>query len=71
MKFNAHLGKICKKAGAKVTALGRLARIVPFKKKRIVMSAFIESQFCYCPLVWMFCSRKMNHKINRIQEREP
>ena len=69
MKFNAHLGKICKKAGAKVTALGRLARIVPFKKKRIVMSAFIESQFCYCPLVWMFCSRKMNHKINRIQER--
>ena len=69
MKFNAHLGKICKKAGAKVTALGRLARIVPFKKKRIVMSAFIESQFGYCPLVWMFCSRKMNHKINRIQER--
>ena len=33
------------------------------------MNAFIESQFSYCPLVWMFCSRDMNRKINRIHER--
>ena len=30
---------------------------------------FIESQFSYCPLVWMFCSKKMNKKINRLHER--
>ena len=33
------------------------------------MDAFIESQFSYCPLVWMFCSRKMNNKMNHIHER--
>ena len=33
------------------------------------MKTFIESQFSYCPLVWMFCSRTMNTKINRIHER--
>ena len=33
------------------------------------MKAFVTSQFQYCPLVWMFHSRKVNHKINRIQER--
>ena len=33
------------------------------------MKAFIESQFSYCPLIWMFCSRKMNRKINYIHER--
>ena len=33
------------------------------------MNAFIESQFSYCPLVWMFCSRTMDTKINRIHER--
>ena len=33
------------------------------------MKAFIESQFSYCPLIWMFCSRKMNKKINHIHER--
>ena len=33
------------------------------------MKAFIESQFSYCPLIWMFCSRKMNNKINYIHQR--
>ena len=69
LTFESHLKKICHKTSAKVTALGRLARILPFKKKRILMSSFIESQFSYCPLVWMFCSKKMNDKINHIQER--
>ena len=27
------------------------------------------SQFSYCPLIWMFCLRKMNKKINYIHER--
>ena len=69
LKFNHHLEDICKKARAKVTALARLAKLVPFEKKRILMNSFIESQFSYCPLVWMFCSRKMNRKINHIHER--
>ena len=33
------------------------------------MKAFIESQFGYCPLVWMFHSRGINNKMNRIHER--
>ena len=30
---------------------------------------FIESQFSYCPLVWMFHDRNINMKINKIHER--
>ena len=33
------------------------------------MKAFITSQFSYCPLIWMFHSRNLNNKINRIHER--
>ena len=33
------------------------------------MKAFVESQFKYCPLTWMFHGRKSNNKINRIHER--
>ena len=33
------------------------------------MKAFIESQFGYCPLVWMFCGRQTNARINHIHER--
>ena len=34
-----------------------------------LMRAFITSQFQYCPLIWMFHSRQLNQKINKIQER--
>ena len=69
LKFNEHLQNVCKKASNKVTTLGRIARILPFHKRRLLFKTFIESQFSYCPLVWMFCSKKMNNKINRLHER--
>ena len=34
-----------------------------------MIKRFIESQFNYCPLIWMFHSRIMNNKINRLRER--
>ena len=33
------------------------------------MKAFINSQFGYCPLVWIFHSRTLNNRINKIHER--
>ena len=39
------------------------------QKLRILMKAFIESQFSYCPLVWMFHSRTLNNRINKLHER--
>ena len=33
------------------------------------MKAFIESQFNYFSLIWMFHSRAMNNKMNRILEK--
>ncbi len=67
--FNDHVKNLCKKAGTKVTGLCRLANIMPLKKKRLLMSAFMESQFGYCPLLCMFCSKKVNERINRIHKR--
>ena len=33
------------------------------------MKAFVSTQFSYCPLIWMFHSRKMEHRINSIHKR--
>ena len=33
------------------------------------MNAFFKSQFNYCPLSWMFHSRTLSNKINRLHER--
>ena len=40
-----------------------------FIERRHLMEAFITSQFSYCPLIWVFQSRNLNNKINRIHER--
>ena len=38
-------------------------------KRHILMNAFFKSQFKYCPIIWMFHSRCLNNKINRLHER--
>ena len=69
LRFDKHVSNICLKANRKLSALTRVAKFVPFKKRRILFKAFIESQFKYCPLVWMFHGRQINDKINKLHER--
>ena len=33
------------------------------------MKTFVESQFNYYPLIWMFHSRRLNNKINNVHEK--
>ena len=67
--FNSYVSSICAKAGRKLTALRRIFEVLNFQQKRVLMKSFVDSQFNYCPLVWMCCSRYMNNKINKLQER--
>ena len=53
----------------KLHALSRVCRFMGLTQRNILMQAFIHSQFGYCPLVWMFHSRKLNCRINNIHER--
>ena len=39
------------------------------EKSHFVMKRFIESQFNYCPLIWMFHSQTIINKSNRLHER--
>ena len=69
LDFNEHVSNLCKKASQKLHALARIAPYIDNQKLKILMKAFIESQFNYCPLLWMFHNRSMNNRINRIHER--
>ena len=51
LKFDEHVNNLCKKACQKLNALVRRAPFMNVDKKRMIMKAFIESQFGYCPLV--------------------
>ena len=69
LKFYKHILKLCNKANQKISALSRMAKLLSFNKRRILFKAFVESQFKYCPIVWMFHSRRTNNKINRLNVR--
>ena len=69
LNFNEHVSKLCKKVNLKLHALARISNLMSTDKLRIIMKGFIESQFNYCPLVWMFHSRALNNKINKLHER--
>ena len=69
LSFNEHVTELCTKASQKLHALERVSCYMTCHQKRTIMKAFINSQFGYCPLVWIFCSRNLNNRINRIHER--
>ena len=57
LKFEEHIVKQCKKAGQKLSALARVCNNLNQERRRTLMKKFIESQFGYCPLIWMFFER--------------
>jgi exonuclease III len=69
LSFAEHVDSLCNKASQKVCALTRQTAVMNLEQRKRIMKAFILSQFSYCPLLWMFHSRKLNHRINRIHER--
>ena len=62
LNFGTHVSNLCKKASQKLHALARISNFMSRDKLRILMKAFIESQFGYCPLTWMFHSRTLNKR---------
>ena len=69
LSFDYHMSEICKKANRKVCALASVTSGMSLSITRILMNTFFNSQFNYCPLIWMCYSRKNNNKINRLHER--
>ena len=54
LNFNEHLDGIIKKASRKINAISMITPFINTSKRRILMNIFSNSQFNYCPLVWMF-----------------
>ena len=67
LKFDFHMLKVCSKAIKKLTLLSRMSKFLTFEKRRVLIKAYFESHFKYCPLVW--CFMEDNNEINRLHER--
>ena len=69
LPFTEHITNLCRKGNQKLHALARIAKYLNENKLKIIMKTFIQSQFNYCPLVWMFHNRTLSNKINKLHER--
>ena len=69
LTFEHHVKTLLKEGNQKLHALMRVSKYMEEEKLRILMKTFIESQFKYCPLLWMFHSKQINDRINSLQER--
>ena len=70
LKFDEHLTNICIKVSKKFTVLKRMKKYLDFSKLRLLFKSFLSPNiFKYCPLTWMFYSRKTNNRINKLHER--
>ena len=64
--FDEDVTRLCEKASP---TLARVSNYMDTQQRCKIMTAYINSQFGYCSLVWMFHSRTLNNCINKIHER--
>ena len=69
LKFKKHVEDLCKKASYKLQAIRRIRGYLAVEKARILANAFIDSQFSYAHLIWMFAGKILIHKICKINHR--
>ena len=69
LKFDEYISNVCKMAPRKLTVLTKIKKYLDFKKLRLLLKTFFDSNFKYCPLTWMFYSRTPNNKINKLHKR--
>ena len=69
LSFDEHINNICKTANKELNALSRINHYMKQNQTEILLSSLIISRFSYCPLIWMFYSKKSTKKIKAVHER--
>ena len=69
LTFKKHIDNLVRKAQYKLHALRRIRECLTIEKAKILGIAFIDSQFNYAPLIWMFCRRTFYSRIEKIYHR--
>ena len=69
LTFKKHVDNLVRKAQYKLHVLRRIRKFRPLEKAKILGNAFIDSQFNYGPLIWMFCRKTLYSKIGKNRHR--
>ena len=69
LTFKTHIEYICRMAKYKLCPLQRIRNYLSTEKARLLATAFINSQFYYAPLIWMFAGKSLISKVQKIHFR--
>ena len=69
LTFDAHIKELCRKINQKLCAFSRIRPFLNEEKAKMLLTSVVLSNFSYCPLIWLFCSKTANKEINRTNKR--
>ena len=69
LTFKHHVENLCRKAQYKLHALRCIRKFLTIEKAKMLGNVFIDSQFNYAPLLWMFCRKTLHSKIEKIHHK--
>ena len=69
LTFKTHISELCRRASYKLHSLRRIRKYLTVEKAKLLANAFINSQFNYAPLIWMFANKCSIDKILKIHKR--
>ena len=69
LTFKTHIENIFRTKKHKLHALQRIRRYLSTDKAKTLYNAFIRSQFCYAPLIWMFAGKLLISRVQKIHFR--
>ena len=64
-----HIENLFRTAQYKLHVLTRIRKYLTLDKEILPVNTFVNRQFNYAPLIWMFCRKTLYHKIEKIHYR--
>ena len=69
LSFKKHIENLCRTAQHKLHALRRIRKYLTLDKAKLLGNAFINSQFNYAPVIWIFCHKATYLKMEKIHHK--
>ena len=69
LTFKEHINNLYRIASYRLYALRRIRKYLTQDQAKLLYNAFINSQFIYVPIIWMFCRKNQYLKIQKIHHK--
>ena len=69
LTFKDHIDTLCSNASYKLHTLWRIRKYLTPDEAKVLHNAFINTQFSYASIIWMFCRKADYLKMEKIQHK--